>query len=123
MKDPSNAAIAAAITWETSINFLTWAQWPAWAKQDLVTAFVNTVAWYNGGMQQYNGVLPPDPAPILNATWLSNGLGGNPVYDEHTVAWPVYVGHVAVSLASEIYAWVPWSLHNFNAQTLDYPAA
>src|SRR5262249_59750692 len=83
-------------------------------------AFIHTVDCYNGGMVQYNGVLAPDPPPILNTAYLMLGQGGNPVYDEATVAWPIYTGHVALNLAAEIYAWVPWSLHNFDNNGMNY---
>src|SRR5262249_31640746 len=90
------------------------AQWPAWAKQDLVKAFTDTVTWYNGGMVKYFGATAPDPPPILNLSWLQQGKGGGAVYDEMKVAWPIYTGHIALSLAAEFYGWVPWSLHNLN---------
>ena len=120
LNDPSNQVIAWSISWGFNNQFTAWKQWPAWAKQDLVNAFIHTVDWYNGGMVQYNGVLAPDPPPILNTAYLMLGQGGNPVYDEATVAWPTYTGHVALNLAAEIFAWVPWSLHNFDNVGMNY---
>jgi hypothetical protein len=114
LKDPSNQNIAWAISWGFNNQYVPWAQWPNWAKQDLVQTFTNTVNWYNGGMVAYNGVLAPDPPQMLNAAYIQQN-GGMPVYDEATVAWPIYIGHVALNLAAEIYGWVPWSVHNFDS--------
>jgi len=60
LKDASNQTIARAISWGFNNQNTRWAQWPAWAKQDLATAFIHTVDWYNGGMVKYTGVLAPD---------------------------------------------------------------
>jgi len=114
LNDPSNQVIAGSITWYFNNQTMPWKQWPSWAKQDLVDAFIHTVDWYNGGMVKYYGAVAADPPQMLNQAWLMNGGGGVAVYDETTVAWPIYVGHVALNLAAEIYAWVPWSLHNFD---------
>jgi hypothetical protein len=40
------------------------------------------------------------------------------VIDEDDAAWPIYVQHIAASLAAEIYAWVPWSITGYDAEQL-----
>jgi hypothetical protein len=120
LNDPTNQVIASSISWQFNNQFTTFWQWPAWAKQDLVDAFIHTVDWYNGGMVKYTGVLAPDPPQMLNEAFMKNGLGGSPAYDEATVAWPIYTGHIALNLAAEIYAWVPWSLHNFDNNGMNH---
>ena len=119
LSDPSNQNIAGKISWSFNNQWTPWSQWPAAKKQDLVLAFINVVDWYNGGMVKYSGALAPDPPQILNTWYLQKGLGGNPVVDEATVAWPLYTGYIALNLAAEIYAWVPWSIHNFDNVGLD----
>ena len=65
-----------------------------------------TMVWYfPGGMVNYPGTLAADPLQNLNpSAWKPFHL---PVVDGPTAAWPIYIGHVALNLASEIYGWVP----------------
>ena len=113
LSHPSNQNIANKISWSFNNQWTPWAQWPAWAKDDLVNTFKDTVAWYKGGMKKYPGVLVQDPPQVINLAYLMDHNVGAATYDE-TTAWPLYIGHVALNLASEIYAWVPWSLKNFD---------
>ena len=119
LSHPSNQNIANKISWSFNNQSTPWAQWPAWAKDDLVNTFKDTVAWYKGGMKKYPGVLVQDPPQVINLAYLMDHIVGAAVYDETTAAWPLYIGHVALNLASEIYAWVPWSLKNFDNAGLD----
>ena len=117
LSHPSNQVIANNIAWVFNGQVTSWAQWPAWAKNDLVNTFNDTVAWYKSGMTNYPGVLVKDAPEVINLAYLIDHNGaGAAVYDEATTAWPLYIGHVALNLAAEIYAWVPWSLKNFDNQ-------
>ena len=51
LSHPSNQGIANSIAWSFNNQSTSWAQWPAWAKDDLVNTFKDTVAWYKGGME------------------------------------------------------------------------
>lgn len=117
LNDPTNFQVQYRIKWrfnkETS-DVPNWKDWPAWAKQDLNAAYLNTVAWYNGGMNGYPGTLPPDPAVNLNEAAYIAGQSGQTVLDDAKSAWPLYIGYVALTLASEIHGWVPWSIHNYD---------
>lgn len=113
-----------AIVWEFSdgVNSLgpkPWLQWPASAKQDLRVAFENTVTWYNNGMSSYPGTLAPDPPPDMDANLKMQGVQSNTVFEPST-AWTIYTGHVALSLAAEIYGWVPWSLFDYDDVALGH---
>jgi hypothetical protein len=119
LNDSSNGPIADHIQWYFgAAGPLSWKQWPDQAKEDLRTAFNDTVAWYSGGMQNYPGTLVQDPPPNLDARFLASGQPGTTILDGPTVAWPIYIGHVALSMAAEIYGWIPWSLHNYDNQAL-----
>lgn len=118
LSDPSNANVAGNIQWYFAGNIVPWANWPGWAKQELADSFGKTVTWYQSGMSSYPGVLPQDPLFVMNEVYLKNGGPGGTVFDEVTVARPIYLGHVAMSLAAEIYGWVPWSLKNFTDMQL-----
>jgi len=121
LNDPSDSDIAFAVRWCFSTKVascLSWDKWPASAQEALVLAFVRTVDWYNNGMTNYAGPLPPDPPPNPNQFGFSQtGLESN--LDPND-AFAIYIGHVAVSLAAEIYQWVPWGLHDYfgNVQAL-----
>src|ERR1051325_9431462 len=41
LNDASNQVIAMSISWGFNNQFSSWKQWPAWAKQDLVNAFIH----------------------------------------------------------------------------------
>jgi hypothetical protein len=115
LDDPSNIDLAVTIGWcfpNQSPSCLSWDQWPATAKDALVLAFVRTVDWYNNGLTNYAGPLPPDPPPNPNQFAYSIGKTFEPDLDPND-AFAIYIGHVAVSLAAEIYQWVPWGLHDY----------
>jgi len=121
LNDPSNQTLADDITWMFGPGqFRSWHQWPSWAKADLSKRFIDTVAWYNTGMNRYPGTLVQDPPPPLNMDVITTNVFTQATYDEATVAFPLYSGNIAMNLASEIYGWVPWSLHNYDVPTLSY---
>ena len=116
--------IADAIVWEFSdgVNSLgpkAWPQWPKSAKDELRVAFQNAVAWYNSGMTNYPGTLVVDPPPDVEAYRKMAGLPSYSVFSPSD-AWPIYLGHVGLSLAAEIYGWVPWSLNNYDDAALGH---
>ena len=75
LSHPSNQNIANKISWSLNNQSTPWAQWPAWAKDDLVNTFKDTVAWYKGGMN-YPGVLVQDPPQVINLAYLMDHNGG-----------------------------------------------
>jgi len=123
LNDSSNAAIAQSIEWtfpslsDPNFSTLSWPQWPASAQAQLVQVFQDTVAWYNGGMISYPGTLPPDPPPSADVADYVGGTIPFPTLD-YKVAFQIYLQHVAMSLAAEVYQWVPWGLHGYDANTL-----
>jgi hypothetical protein len=117
LNDPSDVNIGNAISWcfpNQSPSCVTWYQWPASAQNALVLAFVRTVDWFNNGMTNYGGPLPPDPPPLINQFAYSIGKTIEPDLDPND-AFNIYIGHLAVSLAAEIYQWVPWGLHDYDS--------
>ncbi len=117
LNDQSDANIGNDIVWcfpNQTPSCVAWYQWPASAQDALVLAFVRTVDWYNNGMTNYGGPLPPDPPPLLNQLAYSIGKSIEPdLYPND--AFNIYIGHVAISLAAEIYKWVPWGLHDYDS--------
>ena len=108
--------IAGAIKWlnpDSRLPTTTWPDWPDWRKDDLRKAYVAASEWYAGGMVTYTGTHVNDVPANLEAPW-----AGPTVLDEDTAAWPIYVAHVAFSLAAEIRSWVPWSLRAYDAAEL-----
>jgi hypothetical protein len=112
--------IADSIEWQghnrrvVGLDLISWPDWPQWRRADLEEAFVDATVWYNGGMKIYTGTLVADPPPNMEEPY----GGGHTVLDETTAAWPLYVAHVAHSLAAEIYGWVPWSLRDYDSEAL-----
>jgi hypothetical protein len=123
LSDPSNSDIAQSISWvfpnlsDPNAMELFWPQWPATAKDEFVQVFHNTVAWYKSGMTTYPGVMPPDPPPNPAQAAYMNGTIFFPPLDKDSV-WNIYLGHVALTLAAEIYQWVPWGLHSYDNNSL-----
>jgi hypothetical protein len=124
LSDASNntpSGIAGVMWWyfyDTN-QILSWKDWPTWAKKDLGAAFQNTVDWYNGGMVKYNGALVAEPpTDIVASIVMQKNPPPTTTALEPSVAWQIYIGHVALNLAAEIYRWVPWSLHNYNGTAL-----
>ena len=114
-----NPKIAGHIVWRarsTDPDVANWALWNARRKADLREAFAAAVQWYKDGMTNYTGfhvdAVPPNmEEPWLEETYLT-------VLDESSHAWPLFVAHVAFSLAAEIHAWVPWSLRSYDDEAL-----
>ena len=120
LSDPVNKPIADSIYWSfpgTPPSYLPWSQWPSTAQAGLRKAFQDTVNWRNSGMGNYPGTLPADPPVALNTSSLMNGVSVNPIIDGAT-AWSIFSSHAAMNLAAEIYAWVPWSLRNYDGAML-----
>ncbi|MCX6604225.1 MAG: hypothetical protein NTV52_11585 [Acidobacteria bacterium] len=115
LNHPSNNLIQNFIQGPYSPSLGSWKNWPAWAKNDLNIAYLNTVAWYNSGMQNYPGTLVQDPPPSTNEAAYAAGIESRSMLDPNTTAWQIYIGHTALTLAAEIHGWVPWSIHNFNS--------
>ncbi len=115
LMDSSNTAIAYKISYRFNGQFLNYRDWSQSAKNDLGLAFERTILWYESGMNNYPGPLVQDPPPNLEAAAFAAGTHGVTVYDDATVLWPLYVGRVALILAAEINAWVPWSIKTFEA--------
>jgi len=117
LNDPSDINIGLAISWcfpNQTPSCVYWYQWPASAQNALVLAFVRTVDWYNNGMTNYGGPLPPDPPPNPNQVAYSAGKTPESDLDPND-AFNIYIGYVALSLAAEIYKWVPWGLHDYDS--------
>jgi len=114
LNDPSNINIAGSIAWCFSPGTCpSYPGWPVSAQNQLMQAFYYTVAWYNNGMTNYGGPLSPDPPnnPTVNA-YATGQVPWPDLYPDE--AFRIYVEHVAVSLAAEIYQWVPWGLHDYD---------
>lgn len=114
-------AIAQSIVWwfQGDNQPKHWTQWHEQSKQQLRIAVKNARLWYQNGMRSYPGTLVQDPPTNLTDSLLSQGL---PAYETYTRedAWGFYLGDVGLSLAAEIYAFVPWSLRNYNTISLNH---
>lgn len=119
LNHPSNNLMQYYIAGFYSPSLGWWKNWPAWAKNDLNIAYLNTVAWYNGGMQSYPGTLVQDPPVNLNEAAFAAGTNGETMIDQNTTAWQIYIGQTALTLAAEIHGWVPWSIHNYDSVGLE----
>ena len=91
-----------------------WDAWEPWRKAELQQAFDDAWAWYDGGMTSFPGTVIPDPPPNLQA--LADNDTPVTVFDAATVAWPLYLAHVAHALMVEIKGLVPWSLCEYPYQ-------
>lgn len=113
--------IAGTIRWEVpgrlASTTVAWPQWDESRKQDLRNAFAAATSWYNGGMVHYTGTAVDEVPANQEEPWID--ITHKTVLDEHTQAWPLYVAHIAFSLAAEIHAWVPWSLRNYDQEALN----
>lgn len=117
LKAPSNSLIAHAVSYRFPGGSKSWQDWPDSNKEDLRKAFMATVTWYRGGMVSYPGVVAMDPPMNMWEADVIQGKTRETELDPQT-AWTIYTGHVALTLASEIYGWVPWSLSNFDYHSL-----
>lgn len=113
--------IAKSIVWwfQGDSDGKDWTQWDEAAKQQLRTAVKNAATWYQGGMTSYPGTLVQDPPPNLTDPLLAAGQPAYVIFAKED-AWGIYLGNVGLSLAAELYAFVPWSLRNYDATSLHH---
>jgi hypothetical protein len=110
-------AIGDAISWEFESGRLTrWSFWNDAAKADLRADFQRARLWRAAGFGPWPGPPWTDPPvnreePFLAADEFLTVLDSDQ-------AWRQYVAQVAISLAAEIDAWVPWSLRDYSREVL-----
>lgn len=97
-------------------NIINWPQWDATRKADLRKAFLDAWLWYQGGMTNFQGTPYEEPPTNMEPQETNNHC--NTVL-EPTQAWQRYLAEVAHSLAAEIGGWVPWSLKNYDYDSLE----
>ncbi len=110
--------IADAIVWEfTRERYFKWEDWPESRKADLRRAFVAARQWRAAG---YVVPWPGEPFsdPPVNQDLPYLGRDEIRTVLSPADAWNLYVSNVAVSLAAEIDAWVPWSLRDYTGEML-----
>jgi hypothetical protein len=115
--------VANAIVWEpapgiAATPLLPWALWTPANKAELRQAWTHARSWYASGMTSFPGTFVEDPPPNQDLM-PDDAPFFRTVLDEKTQAWPLYLAHVAHSLAVEIGGWVPWSLRAYDAGTLE----
>ena len=103
----SHTSIANAIIWESAGGIQAYPAWSASMKADLANAF--KLAW------NLTSVVSTDPAP--NKKVLADADSVVQILD-HAYAWPMFVAHVAQSLAVEIGKRVGWSVTGYSATGL-----
>ncbi len=110
--------IADAIQWQMpySGKMLPWSSWDDSQKEDLRLRFKAVWEWYNAGLAgyTYNANDPPPntaSAKLGADDWVADAL-------PHSSAWQLYLFYVANSLVLETGSWLPWSIHDYDAQTL-----
>ena len=113
--------IANSIAWQFDAESAAkaWPQWDRKSKDDLRAAFANARDWFNSGMTSYHGKLVQDPPTNLTDAMMIAGQSAYVVYTKED-AWGIYLGHVGLDLAAEIYGVVPWSLRNYDARALGH---
>src|SRR5215212_4463568 len=107
-----NATVANVITWDGS----RWSLWTDDRKEELRAAFQTARNWRAGGFGAWPGPAFDEPpvnreAPFLSDTELRTVL-------DSTEARQRYLAQIAVMLASEIDAWVPWSVRDYTPEVL-----
>jgi hypothetical protein len=115
--------IADAIRWEFTPGpspgaGTRWRLWSEAAREDLRRAFSAARAWRLAGF----GAWPGEPFAEPPANQEEPYLGEDEVrtvLDSESQAWREFIAQVAVSLAVEIEAWVPWSLRDYDAAALE----
>ncbi len=118
-----NPNVANAIIWEpapgiANTPLLAWPDWTNAMKTELRQAWLDARAWHANGMLNFPGTFIEDPPP--NQDYVPDGAPYfRTVFDAQTQAWPLYLAHVAHSLAAEIGGWVPWSLHGYPPEALE----
>lgn len=119
-----NPTVADAIIWEPAPGFpsaqlLAWPNWTITMKAQLRQAWVDARAWYANGMTNFPGTYVEDPPP--NQDYAADGAPYfRTVFDAQTQAWPLYLAHVAHSLAAEIGGWVPWTIRTYSKEELEH---
>ncbi len=93
-----------------------WKDWSSARRTALRQAYVDAKAWYANGMADFPGTLVEDPPANKNEPWIEHT--GFTVLANGSQAWPIYLGHVALSLATEINGWVPWSIRGLDDAAL-----
>ncbi|MBI5611508.1 MAG: hypothetical protein HY942_00350 [Gammaproteobacteria bacterium] len=119
-----NPKVADAIIWQpapdvSNASQLAWPDWTNAMKAELRQAWMDARTWHANGMTNFTGTFIEDPPPNQDFA-----LEGAPffrtVFDAQTQAWPLYLAIVAHSLATEIDAWVPWSLRGYSPEALEH---
>lgn len=111
--------IADAIQWELTPGRVSrWLIWGEAEKAALRSAFVTARHWRSDGFGAWPGdpwIEPPEnqERPYLGEDEIRT------VLDSEGQAWREFVAQVAVSLAGEIDAWVPWSLRDYDRAALE----
>ena len=100
-------SIRNAIVWESSSGARNYSHWSSSQKQALNSAFL--AAWNRSALTLAD---PPPNAVSPN----DNEHATTVLASAH--AWPLYLAHVAQSLAVEIGEWVNWSIRSYSADKL-----
>ncbi len=112
-------AIADSIQWEfVPERTMRWRLWDDPEKAALRGAFVTARAWRAGGLGAWPGDPWPDPPANQEEPFLAEDELRT-VLDTEGQAWREFLAQVAVSLAAEIDAWVPWSLRDYDRAALE----
>jgi hypothetical protein len=114
--DPANVYIP-----PTDADKVAWAQWTSNQKTDLNNAYLAVCDWFTQGRQQvqmpYGGLtdMPVNTHPSVNSDSVSVTEVVSPSY-----MWDLYVAHVAFSLAAELSKELPWSIADYDDESLRY---
>ena len=107
-----NAPIANAISWDGS----PWRVWTAKEKDELRSMFQAVRNWRASGFGPWPGPAFEEPPVNHEAPFLGEGELRTVI--DSNEARRRFIAQVAVMLASEIDAWVPWSLHDYEPRIL-----
>ena len=108
-----NATIANAITW----NGGQWRAWPDSRREELRSMFQTVRNWRAIGFGPWPGPAFVEPPVNLEAPFLSDSELETVIDSDE--ARRRYLAQIAVMLASEIDAWVPWSLRDYSSAVLE----
>jgi hypothetical protein len=113
--------IAAAIRWEFTATgrsqIRSWPDWDEDSRQAVRDAFRAARAWRADGMRGWPGATFTEP-PVNQEERFLNPDSVATVLDPET-AFTLYATHLGFSLATEIWAWVPWSLRSYESDALE----
>jgi hypothetical protein len=87
-------------------------------KAELRQAWADANAWYANGMTGFTGTFVEDP-PLNQNIVEEDAVWVDTVFDGPTQAWPLFLAHIAHSLAVEIGGWVPWTLRTYEPKALE----